>query len=126
MKFCPGCGQDLSVVVPQDHRIPPEDVLAQEEVSQDAPAPPPLFNTIRQAEGGAPRQEASGPLSGIPRKWQVAGLLGCGGMGLLLLALVVVGIVSSASNNTVQSGGGQESGESKNKSNESKNKRLRQ
>src|SRR5215217_8971204 len=31
MKFCPNCGQDQAVVVPQDQRIPTEDV----------PVPPP-------------------------------------------------------------------------------------
>lgn len=116
MKFCPHCGQDQSVVVPQDQRLSPEDVPAPEDASQGTSTPPPLFNT-RQGEGGASGQGVSGgPLGGIPRKWRIAGLLGCGGVGLLLLALIVVGIVSGASNNTAQGGGGQESGESKNKS----------
>ena len=108
MKFCPNCGQDQSVVVPQDQRISPEDA------SQGTSTPPPVFNTER-GEGGPSQQGASGPLSGIPRKWRIAGLLGCGGVGLLLLALIVVGIVSGASNNTAQSGGGKESGENKSK-----------
>lgn len=115
MKFCPHCGQDQAVVVPQDQRISPEDVPTQEEASRGADIPPPLFNT-GQGGGGGPQPGSPGPLGSIPRKVRIAGLLGCGGVGLLLLALIVVGIVSSASNNTAQSGGKQESGENKNKS----------
>ena len=122
MKFCPHCGQDQTVVVPQDQRIPPEDVPTPEDASQGASTPPPSLYNTRQGEGGVPPQGGSEPLSGIPKlggipkKWQIAGVLGCGGVGLLLLALVVVGIVSSASNNTAQSGGGQEDGEDEKKS----------
>jgi hypothetical protein len=120
MKFCPHCGQDQSVVVPQDQRISPENVPPPEDASQGASTPPPLLNTGRGA-GGTPPQGGLGPLSSIPKKWRIAGLLGCGGVGLLLLALLVVGIVSSASNNTAQSGGGQENGDDEKKS-ESKSK----
>jgi hypothetical protein len=87
MRFCPNCGQDQSVVVPQDQRIPTEDV----------PVPPP--------PSGSPR-------GGGRRKW-VIGLLGCGGLvGLLLVALLVVAVVSGPTNQTAQGGGGgQENGE---------------
>jgi len=86
MRFCPNCGQDQSVVVPQDHRIPTEDV----------PVPPP---------------PSGSPHGGGRRKW-VIGLLGCGGLvALLLVALLVVAVVSGPTNQTAQSGGdGQESG----------------
>lgn len=56
----------------------------------------------------------------MSRKWMV-GLLGCGGVGLLLVALVVVAIVSGAPSNTAQSGSEQESGDDEKKSG-SKNK----
>jgi hypothetical protein len=102
-------------VVPQDQRISPEDVPAPDDASQTASAPPPLFNA-RQGEGAASSQVGSGPLSSIPKKWRIAGVLGCGGVGLLLLALIVVGIVSSASNNTAKSGGEEENGEDEKKS----------
>lgn len=44
-------------------------------------------------------------MSDLSRKWQV-GLLGCGGVGLLLLGLLVAAIVGGASNNVATSGGG--------------------
>jgi len=67
--------------VPQDQRIPTEDV----------PVPPP--------PSGSPR-------GGGRRKW-VIGLLGCGGLVVLLLvALLVVAVVSGPTKQTAQSGGG--------------------
>lgn len=87
MKFCPHCGQDQAIVVPQDQRIPTEDV-------EGIPPPRPLFNTDNSPQQGFPWQ-----VGGLSRKWQV-GLLGCGGVGLLLLALIVVTIVSGAPDNT--------------------------
>ncbi len=105
MKFCPHCGQDLAVIVPQEERIPTEDV----------PVPPassgPLFESqhIDSQQG-----------SGMSKKWRI-GLLGCGGLGLLLLALMVVAIVSGSSNETAQSGGG--GGEEEDKKATSKNKK---
>jgi hypothetical protein len=104
MKFCPHCGQDQSIVVPQDQRIPTEDV----------PVPRPLF-------GGQQGDSQQG--SGLPRKWRI-GLLGCGGLGLLVLALLVVAIVSGPTNETAQSEGegGQEDSESENKPTPKKNK----
>src|SRR5215208_4007423 len=92
MRFCPNCGQDQSVVVPQEQRIPTEDV----------PVPPPPTNS---------------PRGGGRRRW-VIGLLGCGGLvALLLVALLVAAVVSGPTNQTAQSGGeeGQESGESEKK-----------
>src|SRR5215217_4527980 len=82
-KFCPQCGQDLSVVVPQDQRIPTEDV----------PVPPPPL----EATGRSPGR----------RRWLLGGLVGCGGLLFLLLAIFTVAIVSAPSNKTAQSGGGE-------------------
>ena len=98
MKFCPHCGQDQSVVIPQEERIPTEDV-------EGVPPPPSFPDQPR-----TPRQ--GGGMSRIWRAVLVAG----GGLGLLLLALIVVAFVSGAPNNTAtntaESGGGQEEGES--------------
>jgi hypothetical protein len=81
MRFCPNCGQDQSVVVPQEQRIPTEDV----------PVPPPPTDS---------------PRWGGRRRW-VIGLLGCGGLvALLLVALLVVAVVSGPPSQTAQSGGG--------------------
>jgi len=107
MKFCPHCGQDQTVIVPQDQRISTEDV--------PVPTPPssrPLFGT---------QQVDSQQGSGMSKKWRI-GLLGCGGLGLLLLALIVVAIVSGSSDETAQSGGGGEE-KSKDKKSTSKNKK---
>jgi Domain of unknown function (DUF4352)/zinc-ribbon domain len=97
MKFCPHCGQDQSVVIPQDQRIPTEDV--------EGVPPPPSFPD----QQGTPQQRR-----GMSRAWRVV-LVAGGGLGLLLLALIVVAIVSGAPNNTAtntaESGGGQEEAE---------------
>jgi hypothetical protein len=92
MRFCPNCGQDQSVVVPQDQRISTEDV----------PVPPP-------PKKGSPR--------GGGRRKLIIGLLGLGGLvALLLVALLVVAVVSGSTNQTAQSGGGgQENGGSEEK-----------
>lgn len=87
MKFCPNCGQDQSIVVPQDQRISPEDG------APSTSTPPPVITTGRRKRRGAPRHGNSGPLGGVSRKRRI-GLLGWGGIGLLLLALLVVAIVS--------------------------------
>lgn len=107
MKFCPHCGQDQTVVVPREERIPTEPV-------EGVPEPPPSsdFSPAWNTTGSPSAGPAS---SGMSKKWLV-GLLGCGGVGLLLLALVVVAIVSGSSSNTAQSGGGQESGDAEKKS----------
>lgn len=99
MKFCPHCGQDQAVVIPQEQRIPTEDV--------EGVLPPP--SSLNQQQG-TPQQG-----SGMSRTWKV-GLLGCGGIGLLLLALIVVAIVSGAPDNTAKSGSGQDEGEGEKKS----------
>jgi len=106
MKFCPHCGQDQAVVVPQDERIPTEDV----------PVPPPPSGPLFEPQQGGSRQG-----SGMSRKWWI-GLLGFGGLGLLLLlAVLVVAIVSGSSDETAQSGGGEE--KSKDKKSTSNNKK---
>jgi Domain of unknown function (DUF4352)/zinc-ribbon domain len=101
MKFCPNCGQDQAVLVPQDQRIPTDDV----------PVPPPPRPPPSDLPRGGPRR----------RKW-VIGLLGCGGLvGLLLVALLVVAAVSGPANQTAQSeGGGQEDGDDEKKPAEKK------
>ncbi len=104
MKFCPACGQDQSIVVPQEERIPTEDVPI---------PPPPPFDT----QQGTSPQGTSQPASNTPRrKWLIGAGLGCGGLALLVLALLVVGIVSGTTNKTAQSGGeGDENGKSEEK-----------
>ena len=87
MKFCPNCGQDQSVMIPQDQRISLEDG------AQGMSRPPPVITTGRRERRGASRPGDSGPLSGVSRNWRI-GLLGWGGIGLLLLTLLVVAIVS--------------------------------
>src|SRR4051812_39597672 len=96
-KFCPECGQDQSVVVPQDQRIPTENVPV-----------PPLPADSRQGSTSRSRN-------------LVIGLVGCGGLlGLLIVALVVVAIVSGPQSETAQSGGGKDNGEEKKKSSTAK------
>jgi hypothetical protein len=111
MKFCPHCGQDQSVVIPQDQRIPTEDV--------EGVPPPPSFPD----QQGTPQQRR-----GMSRAWRVV-LVAGGGLGLLLLALIVVAIVSGAPNNTAtntaESGGGQEEEAEEEKESPSKGKKAK-
>jgi len=80
--FCPNCGQDMNVVVPQDQRIPTEDT--------GAPPPPPA------PRGQGTRRGRRG------RGLQIAGI-GCGGLiGLFFLLAIVGALIGDRDSSTVQ------------------------
>jgi hypothetical protein len=112
MKFCPECGQDLTVSVPKDERIPTEEV--------PVPPPPTSGDQGRSESTSAPFYPSGAPAGGSSRRKWLIPLLGCGGLlGLLLVAVLVVAIVSAPSNNQAsqssQSGGEQENADQKKK-----------
>jgi hypothetical protein len=76
--FCPNCGQDMNVVVPQDQRIPTE----------DAGVPPP------------PAPPEPGPRRG--GAFRVIGI-GCGGLiGLFILLAIIGSLIDDQDTSTVQ------------------------